>query len=222
MSLALQKIEFAPDVADQVYRRLLDAICNGSLAPAARLTQEELAASLEVSRQPVIQALRMLKRDGFVIDAGKRGVMVAPLDADHITQLYAVRGVLDGLAARQAAEARVPIDRTQMEHGRRIASGDGVGPMIDADLQFHQSVYAASGNPLIAASADTHWRHIRRAMGAVLRAEGMRGAIWDEHEAILEAIAAGRADHAEKLARDHCEAAGQRLAAFVAVHIRSA
>ena len=58
----LQEIEFVPDLTEQVYKRLLDAICSGDLAPGTRMTQEELAASLSVSRQPVLQALRSARR----------------------------------------------------------------------------------------------------------------------------------------------------------------
>ena len=64
---SISRIEFAPDLTEQVHQRLLNAICDGDLAPGARITQEELAASLDVSRQPVLQALRLLKKDGFVI-----------------------------------------------------------------------------------------------------------------------------------------------------------
>ena len=66
--------------------------------------------------------------------------------------------------------------------------------MIDADMAFHTAIYAASGNPLIAQSAHLHWQHMRRAMGAVLQSSGQREAVWDEHEAIAAAIAAGDAD----------------------------
>src|SRR5918911_768248 len=104
---SLSRIASAPDLTEQVYQRLLYAICDGELAPGARLTQEELAATLGVSRQPVLQALRLLKKDGFVIDAGRRGLQVAPLEAQAITQVYEVRAVLDGLAARRAGEGPV-------------------------------------------------------------------------------------------------------------------
>ena len=77
----LIKLHALPDLVDQVYRALLDAISDGSLAPGARLTQEDLAERLEVSRQPVLQALRLLKKDGLVLDAPGRGLLVAPLDA---------------------------------------------------------------------------------------------------------------------------------------------
>src|SRR5438874_433881 len=88
---SISRIECTPDLTEQVYQRLLNAICDGELVPRARLTQEELAASLDVSRQPVLQALRLLKKDGFVIDAGRRGLRVAPLEAQAITQGEAER-----------------------------------------------------------------------------------------------------------------------------------
>ena len=219
---AIRPIKFAPDLTKQVHQQLLEAICDGALAPGARLTQEDLAASLGVSRQPVLQALRTLKRDGFVIDAGRRGLMVAPLDAIAIAQVYEVRAVLDGLAARQAALARVKIDAKIIAEGRKAAGGQRVGPMIDADLKFHGLIYAASGNPFIAEAAGHHWRHIRRAMGAVLQAAGVRAVVWDEHEAILQAINRGEAERAEHLARDHGESAGNNLAAELTRHVRQA
>ena len=67
---SLTRIACVPDLTEQIYQRLLHAICDGELAPGVRLTQEELATTLGVSRQSVLQALRLLKKDGFVMDAG--------------------------------------------------------------------------------------------------------------------------------------------------------
>ena len=217
----LSRIASAPDLTEQVYQRLLHAICDGELAAGARLTQEELAAALGVSRQPVLQALRLLKKDGFVIDAGRRGLQVAPLEAQAITQVYEVRAALDGLAASRAALAKAQLDPAVLTAGRTAAAGQHVGPMIDADMQFHHMIYAASGNPLIAETVHHHWRHIRRAMGAVLQTVGLRHAVWDEHEAILQAINSGEADRAERLAREHCEHAGAHIAAQLTRHVRT-
>ena len=99
MTAQLVKLQAAPDLVDQVYQALLDAISDGSLAPGARITQEDLAERLAVSRQPVLQALRLLKKDGLVSDAPGRGLRVAPLDAGWIAHTYQVRGALDALAA---------------------------------------------------------------------------------------------------------------------------
>jgi DNA-binding GntR family transcriptional regulator len=218
---SLSRIAFTPDLTEQVYQRLLHAICDGALAPGARLTQEELAATLGVSRQPVLQALRLLKKDGFVSDAGRRGLRVAPLEASAITQVYEVRAVLDGLAARRAAQANAHLDPTVILEGRRAAAGQRIGSMIDADMQFHHLIYAASGNPLIAETANHHWPHIRRAMGAVLQTVGLRRPVWDEHEAILQAINCGDADQAERLAREHCVRAGHHITAQLTQHVRT-
>jgi DNA-binding GntR family transcriptional regulator len=212
MAAQLLKLETAPDLVDQVYSRLLDAISEGSLAPGERITQEDIAEQLAVSRQPVLQALRLLKKDGFVHDAPGRGVLVAPLDVQWMRSIYQVRGALDALAARLAAARRTKLDAKLIEQGRKAARGRNVKAMIDADLAFHRAIYAASGNPLIAQTAQQHWQHLRRVMGAVLREARQRETVWDEHEAIAKAIAAGDGDKAARLIEQHSQRASDNLA----------
>jgi len=216
MTAQLVKLEAAPDLVDQVYRALLDAISAGTLAPGERLTQEDIARRLAVSRQPVLQALRLLKKDGLVLDAPGRGVLVAPLDADWIVRVYQVRGALDVLAARLAAERRAKLDPKLLERGRRAARGRQLQAMIEADIAFHNAIYAASANPLIEASAQLHWQHIRRAMGAVLQRSSLRETVWDEHAAIAAAIAAGRVAEAERLMAGHGKRASEHMASHLA------
>jgi DNA-binding GntR family transcriptional regulator len=213
MTAHLVKLESAPDLVDQVYRSLLDAISDGSLAPGERITQEDIAEKLAVSRQPVLQALRLLKKDGFLLDAPGRGVLVAPLDADWLVKVYQVRGSLDALAARLAAQQRFRLDPKLIEAGRKAARGKNVKAMIEADMAFHNAIYGASGNPLIEQSAQQHWRHLRRVMGAVLQHSRQREALWDEHEAIASAIAAGDGDRAALLIEQHSQRASKNLAA---------
>ena len=213
MPAQLVKLQSAPDLVDQVYRALLDAISDGSLAPGARITQEDLAERLAVSRQPVLQALRLLKKDGFVLDAPGRGVQVAPLDAELTLKVYQVRGALDALAARLAAQQHFVIAPRLIEQGRKASRGRNIQAMIDADLAFHSAIYGASGNPLIEQSAHLHWAHLRRVMGAVLQSSRQREAVWDEHEHIAAAIAAGDAALAVSLIDQHSQQAGQVLAA---------
>jgi DNA-binding GntR family transcriptional regulator len=216
MTAQLVQLPSTPDLADRVYRALLDAISAGTLAPGQRIKQEELAERLAVSRQPVLQALRLLKRDGFVQDAPlagssggrSRGLQVAPVDPSWIAQLYDVRSALDALAARRAAERQAVIDASLIERGRQAVRDRNIPAMIDADFAFHQAVYEASGNPLIAQSAQVQWQHIRRAMGESLRLNPLHDAVWDEHEAIAQAISRGNARSAEAVMRRHCEQAG--------------
>jgi DNA-binding GntR family transcriptional regulator len=230
MRSGLAQLDPPADLVDRAYRALRDAISEGALAPGQRLTQEEIASQLAVSRQPVLQALRLLKADRFVEDAPGRGVQVTPLDARWIEEVYGVRSALDAQAARLAArrvqqrreaELRrlvpstapaVPvIDRRLIEAGRKAARGRSVYAMIEADLAFHSAIYAAADNPLLAQTAQQHWRHIRRAMGAVLQTSALRAAVWDEHDAIAQAIEAGDADAAAHLMLAHGDRASQHL-----------
>ncbi|RYY67419.1 MAG: GntR family transcriptional regulator [Comamonadaceae bacterium] len=211
MAAQLLRLEATPDLVDRVYRSLIDAISDGSLPPGQRIKQEEIAQQLAVSRQPVLQALRQLKKDGFLEDAPGRGLQVALLDADWMRKVYQVRGALDALAARLAAQRRYRIDPQLIDRGRAAARGNDVMAMIDADLAFHAALYAAAGNPLIEQSAQLHWRHLRRVMGAVLQQAGQRDAVWDEHQAIADAIAAGDADAAGRLIERHGSQASENL-----------
>ena len=76
-----------PDLSERVHDAVLDAICSGELKSGARITQEELANQFGVSRQPVLQAMMLLRREGFLIDAGRKGVAVAPLDMQQVRNL---------------------------------------------------------------------------------------------------------------------------------------
>jgi len=203
----------APDLAEQAYRAIIDAICDGRYVAGQRITQEALAESLAVSRQPILQALLLLKRDGLVIDAGGRGVMVAPLTADHIANLYQVRSVLDGLAAREAARRQVNLSFRLIGAGRAATRGRDLRAMIEADIAFHRAIYEAAGNPVLLQAAERNWNHIRRIMGVTLSQAGARHAVWDEHEKMLELIVSGRPDAAQQQALLHCEKAGESLVA---------
>lgn len=212
MSLQLLKLDSTPDLVERVYHALVEAISAGLLQAGARITQEDLAERFAVSRQPVLQAFRLLKSDGLLLDAPGRGVLVAPLDATSIIHVYQVRSTLDALAARLAAQRRYQIDPRLLANGRKAARGRDVAAMIEADVSFHAAIYAGSGNTLIEQSARLHWCHVRRAMGAVLQTSGLRGTVWDEHEAIAGAIAAGQADKAERLTHSHGHRASDNMA----------
>ena len=211
MRLQLESLLTRSDFVDTVYKVLVNAIADGSLAPGERITQEEIAEPLHVSRSPVLQALRLLKKDGLVEDAPGRGVQVAPLDPDWVGRLYEVRGALDALAARLAAQDGVTIDPSLIEQGRMVSEGGDFKRIIDADMAFHYAIYAASGNALIAENANRYWVHLRRVMGAVHRFSSQRSAIWDEHEAIAKAIGRGDADQAVFLTEQHITRAKTNL-----------
>jgi DNA-binding GntR family transcriptional regulator len=133
------------------------------------------------------------------------------LDPVRIGHLYQVRGALDALAARLAAQNRANIPAVLIERGRKAAAGTDVNALIDADMAFHKAIYEASGNPLIVENAMLHWIHVRRVMGAVLQRQLGRTGIWDEHAAIAKAIQDGDADRAAALSEKHAELARETL-----------
>src|SRR5215217_7365197 len=96
-------LDATPNLIDQVYARILEAIIDRTLPPGQCILQNELAEKLGVSRQPVSHALHLLHRQGLVAESGRRGFEVTRLDPERIRQLYEVRGAIDALAARLAA-----------------------------------------------------------------------------------------------------------------------
>jgi DNA-binding GntR family transcriptional regulator len=123
---------------------------------------------------------------------------------------------LDALAARLACAGCYVLDTALIAQGRKAARGKKVGAMIEADIAFHMSIYRAANNPLIEQSAQLHWQHIRRAMGAVLQSTKLRETVWDEHEEIARAIAAKDVHRAESLMRAHGEQASHNLETHLA------
>ena len=164
MTPQLIKIKSAPNLVERVYVSRLDAISVGSMAPGVRVMQEDIAEQLAVSLQRVLQALRLLEKDGFVLNAPRRGVLVAPLDVNWLVHIYQVRSALDGLVARLAARTRCQKDAQLSSRGRAAARGTNIKTMMAADAAFQVAMYTASDNPLIAQSAQLQWQHIRRTM----------------------------------------------------------
>jgi DNA-binding GntR family transcriptional regulator len=198
-----------PSRTEQVYEAIVDDICSGRLVPGTPLRQEQLAERFHVSRQPVQQALLLLRNQGLVREFGRRGLEVAPLDRHFVTHLYELRALIDGYAARLAAARRPDSWVTQVtglvEAGQRAMAERAFAQSIAADVEFHRSVVEAAGNPLLAESASVMWRNVQRVMGEVLLQGGAPAWVWEDHAAILAAIRDQDGDRAEALARRHAE-----------------
>lgn len=207
-------------LVEQVYERILDAICDGTLPADTRVTQDELAARLQVSRQPVMTAMGLLKQQGFLIEHGRRGLRVAPADRARFDAIYQFRSAVEPLAASLAAQRMTPElltrGRALVAHGRRMAAAGDAQAALQADVDFHSLIYEASGNPLIVESMQTHWQHLRRSMGEVLQRPRFAQKVWKEHAAVLDAIAAGDADGAARLLGEHVREAHERVGAELA------
>ena len=194
-------------LVEQVYEAILSGISAGKYAADARLIQEEVAEALGVSRQPVQQALLLLRNEGILISAPGRGLMIAPLSADKARDLYEIREVLDKLACMKAAErgsARARAEgQAYINRGWQAVERNAIPELVKADIDFHHFIYELSGNPMIAETSSPHWAYLRCVMGAVLMSGGTPASIWQQHEAIMRAVKDGDAALAGQLAGEH-------------------
>ena len=211
----MKAIAVQPKLVEQVHDAIVSEIAAGKLKPGERIIQEQIAQTLGVSRQPVQQALLLLRNKGVLRDAPGRGLLVAPLDLDQVRNLYDIRAVMEGLAFRSAAERNAERARrlgpALIKRGRDAVAGGSVEQMIAADLKFHDLVYELSENPMIAPTMAAQWGYTQRVMGEVLMRDELPRDIWDQHEALLQALMAGDGDTAERLARQHISQAATVL-----------
>jgi DNA-binding GntR family transcriptional regulator len=204
-----------PNLIDQVYARILEAIIDRTLPPGHRIRQNELAEKLGVSRQPVSHALHLLHRQGLVAESGRRGFEVTRLDPERIRQLYEVRGAIDALAARLAA-GRARTDaagrarlEAALQAGRATNREAPLARLIALDVDFHRAIYSLSGNPAIEEMIAPQWPHMRRSMATVLAELDYRESAWAEHETIAAHVFSGNARAAEGAALAHALGAGR-------------
>lgn len=211
----MEAIAPAKSLVERTYDALLDAICTGELRPGERLGQDEVAERLNVSRQPVNSAIAMLKAQRFVIDTGRRGVVVAPVDRRLFESIYQVRSAIEPLAVELATPrldpALIAKGRAIVMRGARLMQASDAKGVLQADIDFHTLIYELSGNEIIADMMRLNWQHLRRSMGEVLRFPGMTIQVWKEHRAIFEAMAAGDAKTAARAMKAHIVEAPKRV-----------
>jgi DNA-binding GntR family transcriptional regulator len=204
----MAQVQTQPTLVEQVVNAIISEIIDGDLPANARLIQDELARAYGVSRQPVQQALLLLRDRGMVREAPGRGLIVSPLDIDFVRNLYEVRAMLDGLAARLAAERGSERAKNEgqafLDAGQAAVESGSLNQQIEADMRFHAFINELAGNALIGETTAPHWPYLRRVMGEVLRDDAqMPQTILGEHVAILDAIIARNGSEAERLSRDH-------------------
>ncbi|MFT4792503.1 MAG: DNA-binding GntR family transcriptional regulator [Paracoccaceae bacterium] len=193
------------DSGADAYSKILEAIDRGAYPPGARLVETELAETFGFSRTPIREALGRLETQGVVAHDGRRGMVVASLDHDQLGELYEVRAVVEGLAARLAARHAAPeeiaILRELVEDSRAIA--DQPEPLRENNGRFHRQIHRASHNRYLNGMLEG----IRRSMAlltlAGLADPGRGAATIKEHEAIVTAIEARNEDASDAAARRH-------------------
>jgi DNA-binding GntR family transcriptional regulator len=212
----VRPIRAKPVLSARVAAEIRTAILSGQLAPGTRIRQESLANRLRVSREPIRHALLVLEQEGLVRAIQRQGTIVAPLDRSLILDIYDMREILEPRVSAKLAERRdfdVRPLRQTIKRGRAAVKNGGVPMLIDLDLEFHMLVYQSLGNRVITEMMQVQFGHLRRAVHSILTVQNYRQKAWDEHEAIVEAIACNKAPEAASWSTIHVQDARELLSA---------
>lgn len=194
-------------LVDDATQALRDAILDGRLKAGARLRQTVLAARLAISRTPIREALGRLGQEGLIELLPRGGVRVALLNLNEAVELYDLREVLDGLAARLAAHRAPEAALRKLEKAlagmARCLERQDANQWFGAHVAFHDEIFRASGNKRLQGLSAIVRLSIRHFHPLLLKTERRLEAAYREHRGIYEAIAAHDAEAAERLARAH-------------------
>lgn len=222
-------LEFQKDsLAGGVYRTLRRAILNGQLKPGERLRQESLAKELDVSQTTVRDALNQLIGEGLAVRVPYKGVSVVTLSSADLEDIYAVRAVLEGLAAKSAAEQITNEELSEMRDilPDTIVNEDpaSVAKAREANRKFHEIFIQASRRGYLIRTLRQLWdwidplmlysRTVNTEIGLDTRLK------WGErdkyqHTRILEALETGDGDRARQVATEAVQEAWDNLAEHI-------
>jgi DNA-binding GntR family transcriptional regulator len=189
---------------DDVYRRLRDAIVDGTFEPGEQLKDGELAEWLGVSRTPVREALLRLGASGLVVAVPGRSTTVSTIDPQAVRDARDVIAAMHGLAVREIA-GRLGTDHVRRMRGantrfaQALAAGD-VAAALDADEELHRIPVAALGNRAVEAVIEQFEPLVRRA--ELLRFSGDGNTSVARHDELIALLAAGDAAGAESVSFD--------------------
>lgn len=202
----------AASLGAAVYAELRNRIISGELKSGDRLREVEVATWLGVSRTPVREALKRLENDGLITYVSSRGVIVAELTAEQAVELYALREVLEGAAARFAAQhALEPEIRLLQDLLIRQRELDD-DPELQSALNrnFHQTIYRMAHNKYLMGVLNKAQDYMVLLRQTAYVAPGRAATAYEEHASIVEGIVKRDPDAAEAAARQHIREA-QRI-----------
>jgi DNA-binding GntR family transcriptional regulator len=195
--------------AHAVYTELKRRIMSLELQPGERLYEPALAASLEVSRTPLREAIRRLTSENLLEQQPTGGVIVPRLDPREIAELYDVRASLEGLMAREAARRVTADDVSTLDEilARNAAMVGFADDAMDLGKRLHDAIAAIAGNAWAIRLHDQVADQMVRYRVVTNSTQARRDAALQEHRDICAAIAAQDADRAATVAFDHVLAA---------------
>jgi DNA-binding GntR family transcriptional regulator len=209
----------AAPLRQQVVEEIRQSIISGSLAPGVRLIERELISGTGVSRTVIREALRQLESEGLVTLIPNKGPVVRELTREEARDLYAIRGVLEGLAVRLFVERASNDQLQQLRQAldKTIAAYDTGDPQIvlTTKTKFYDTLFGGSQSETITSMMDTLYARIARwrALGLAhpQRSPDRSGESLERLRKLLSAIEARDADQAEKITREEAADAGAEV-----------
>ncbi len=196
-------------MTDRAYAHIREQIVSFALQPGEILSESTLSRALEMSRTPVREALRRLQGEGLVTLDIRFGARVADVSVDDVDHAYRVLEVLEGLAARLAAENHSDQTLAELEStGKRLVAAQSAGDLIawaDADVELHRQIWAIAGNSILLRQLESIYPLIERIRHIHLREEINQSRLVQEtqqHLAVITAIQERDGGTAEHLMRD--------------------
>jgi len=194
-----------------VFNYIRDAILDGRYKPGDALVETRLAEELGVSRTPIREAIRQLELEGLVISIPNKGVVVNGFSQQDIDDIYTIRSMLEGLAARWAAQR---IDQQKLKELEEIVELMGYytkkndfEQLTQLDTRFHGVIYEACDSKVLKHLLDNLLRYVEQARRGSLKVPMRAHQSLNEHRSIFEAIMKRNAAEAEKFMAKHISSA---------------
>lgn len=195
-------------LADRAYSAIKDRLIMLDIRPGDPIDDDALAKDLGVGRTPVREALKRLEGDRLVVSYPRRGTFATGVDISDLAYISEIRAQLEPLAARRAAERAVRPARAELEElaghieQLKVTEVDGT-ELMRWDLTVHRAIYRAAGNPHLEDVLIRYDNLATRIFCLFLERLPAVDEHVREHVELLRAIAAGDADRADDLAREH-------------------
>lgn len=215
----LEVRKFAAPLRQQVLDGLRQAVIDGRLAPGARLIERELTEMMGVSRTVVREALRQLETEGLIAIIPNKGPVVRALSRDEASDLYSIRAVLEGLAARLFVEHADAARVKGLAQALDIVAGayerGDAREVLDTKNQFYETLFAGAGSETLSSMLNTlHariWRWRALGLSHPQRSDQRSKQSVKNLRALLAAIRKRDADTAEKITRGEAQLAAAEV-----------
>ena len=198
-----------PSLGEKIYARFKDDIFACVFAPGESCTEGQLAKFYGVSKAPVRWALAAVSREGLVTARPRKGYTVAPVTIESVNDVFGVRLILEPVAARLAA-GRADIELLKALHAK-VSKGCTVGDRrserrwVEANNAFHIEITRAAGNDRLTRIATTILEESQRITHILISVFDRVRSMGQDHRDLIDALARGDGDGAERVAREHLE-----------------